>query len=257
MDARGEPLRRSITGLTLVLLLIAPPALAGDEEAKGEVETTTEQEPAGEVELLEGAVAPAPSTAPEPQVEMGPKVPEAARLIGDALDRILALEVLLATTDEGLRGAEAAIQLERARASLRAALVEVGQLQQDVELRAWLIAQGVVPDPDEAPPVEVVVVEEPPGVPADRFAVIVASVEDVSFTEGKMQVLTRELETQRITTDQASTILELFSFSRDRVEALVFLHPRILDPENFEGLLSALKFESDRETVRSQLGLDG
>ena len=70
-------------------------------------------------------------------------------------------------------------------------------------------------------------------------------------------MLESELESERLTSAQAWSLAELFDFSRDRVEALVFLHPRVVDPENFVELLSSLKFESDRATVRSRLGLDG
>ena len=94
-----------------------------------------------------------------------------------------------------------------------------------------------------------------PGLSPERLRAVKREVEAISFTEGKMQVLTSQLDGEQMTSEQASALLELLSFSRDRVDALVFFHPRITDPENFDGLLSALKFESDRETVRNQLGL--
>ncbi len=107
----------------------------------------------------------------------------------------------------------------------------------------------------------VTAVEPPTGEPSalddDGFAALTTEIEGVAFTTGKMQALQGALSHRTVTTDQARALVELFSFSRDRVDALVYLHPRVVDPENFDGLLSALKFESDRQLVRTQLGLDG
>jgi len=93
-----------------------------------------------------------------------------------------------------------------------------------------------------------------PGLSPEQLRTIVREVEAISFTEGKMAVVTNQLDSETLTSEQASSLLELFGFSRDRVDLLVFFHPRITDPENFDGLLSALKFESDREAVRNQVG---
>lgn len=236
-------------------LLLAVPAVAhgGDKE---------EVAPDLPFELTAPETAPAaPAATPATEVE-APAVAtgeEAIRLLSQALDRISALQLLLGNI-EGVDQARALVELDEARQSLQSALIEVGRLQQDTELRVWLRSEGLVAPPvaaDEA----AIPGEESPAPPAglapDTFRALVAAIESVSFTEGKMDVLTRELATDTVTSNQASRLVKLFSFSRDRVDALVFLHSRIVDVENFDSLLSALKFESDRETVRNQLGLDG
>ena len=245
--------------LLLLALLVTPAAsFAGDDE---------ETAPAGdEVDLLRGtADAPEaplsldglPELSPLPSTESVAGV-EAVRLLSDALDRIAALEILLASSADGVDRDQALVELAEVRRSLHSALVEVGRLKEDGDLRAWLLAEGLLTAPVEEP-VGVAETEAPaePGLPSERFVAIVATIEGVSFTEGKMQVLTRELEQETVTSEQAAALVELFSFSRDRVDALVFLHPRLVDQENFEQLLSSLKFESDRETVRNTLGLEG
>ena len=124
------------------------------------------------------------------------------------------------------------------------------------DLRALLEESGLILNEGEK---AVIVAEEDRrrGLSAKRFEQVVAAMTSVSFSEGRMQQLKTELKAEVLTSSQAWALVELFDFSRDRVEALVFLHPQIVDPENFSDLLSGLKFESDRETVCSRLGLDG
>ncbi len=258
---------------TLALVGVST-ALAEPDEDEAESTEPDEDEatpsPGGdELDLLEGTVSTAPTPPPLFEAESAPTAPAAANatlepaavdavaaaLVGAALDRLAAVQVLLSTVD-GVVDREAALaELQDARESLRAALVEVGRLQADANLKEWLKDEGLVAV--DAPAEELVVEAVPAGLARDRFAALLAAVEAVSFSEGKMQVLSRDLGDDRVTSEQASRLVQLFNFSRDRVDALVFLHPRIVDPENFDGLLSSLKFESDRETVRNQLGLDG
>ncbi len=246
----------SIRALLLVLPLILPGVVLAEDEEEEAPElpfelTTPETAPAA-VEAAEAA--PAPEI--EAPIATGE---EAIRLLSQALDRIAALQLLLAGT-EGVDQEKALAELSEARHALQGALIEVGRLQHDTELRVWLQSEGLMTS-EPAPAVAVEAVEDEPappvGLPPETFRALVAAIDSVSFTEGKMDVLTRELAAESVTSEQASRLVELFSFSRDRVDALVFLHPRIVDVENFDSLLSALKFESDRETVRNQLGLDG
>lgn len=246
----------------LAAMALVPAAQAGDEDGGDDASSS-------EVDVLGGGgttpEAPLSTGTPSTLSELAPLGEtdavagvEAVRLLSLALDRISALEILLASSGDDLDREAAMAELAQTRQTLHAALAEVGRLQEDSDLRAWLRSEGLVTTQLEEPatPADV---QEPtgPGLPSARLSAIVSSIERVSFTEGKMQVLTRELAEETVTSEQASALVELFSFSRDRVEALVFLHPRLVDQENFEQLLSSLKFESDRETVRNTLGLEG
>ncbi len=252
----------SIRALLIAAVLTAPVAVFAEDEGKDEGDTP---ELPFELQTPDAAPAPeAPAAAEAPALDEA-AVPvvtpadEAVRLLSQALDRIAALQILIASGEQGVDRDKAQAELDEARRALQSALLEVGKLQQDTELRAWLRSEGLLVEADAAHASAAPggAEDEPAGLAPDRFRALITAIDGVSFTEGKMDVLTRELAEATVTSDQASRLVELFSFSRDRVDALVFLHPRIVDPENFDSLLSALKFESDRETVRNQLGLDG
>jgi hypothetical protein len=176
----------------------------------------------------------------------------------------------------------AAGRSDEARRALQEALVELGRVQEDADLRAWIELQAknqtppspvpsgaaTVPLPAASPEEAGAVAGTTPAtdspeaplilpVSAERLDRVVRAIESASFNRAKMDALVRELKDAHVTAVQAGRLVELFSFSRDRVDALLFLHPLVVDPENFEALLSALKFESDRQAVRAQLGLDG
>lgn len=222
----------------------------------------------------------------------GPSV-AALRLLGVALDRLVLLEAWMDAKVQGESEAEGAASkpkgrsrraareteaaeaarreealrlrgdLAAAKEALRDALVEVGRLQEEESLRAWLEGEGLAQRIEqalanvEAKKVAAAEAERSEAVLSDQdLRGIRRAVEAAPFKDGKMRILTRELAVERVTSTQAAELLDLFNFSRDRVDALVYLHPRIVDAENFEHLLSSLKFESDRVAVRSQLGLD-
>jgi hypothetical protein len=134
--------------------------------------------------------------------------------------------------------------------------VAIGKLEGAGDLRALLEESGLVLTEGKKATV-LAEQERLRGLSAERFQQVVAAMTSISFSEGRMQQLKAELKEQTLTSAQSWALVELFDFSRDRVEALVFLHPKIVDPENFGELLIGLKFESDRETVRSRLGLEG
>ncbi len=241
--------------LALFLALAPAAVVAGDSELDmlGEqVKPTAPEKPAAAEQPK-----PVPEALREDLAAEADAGVRASALLQVALDRLVNAELLL--VGEGTETAVALADLEAARQSLQAALVEVRRLREGADLKLWLLQNELLVSTAEPAPAEPepVVDAAPESMPGEAFTAVVAAIQDVSFTKGKMQVLTRELESARVTTAQAGALVELFSFSRDRVDALVFLHPRVLDPENFVGLLSSLKFESDRENVRNQLGLDG
>ena len=184
---------------------------------------------------------------------------KAADYVQRALDGLAAAQALVIASEDGQEEAdrvELAREIVAARRSLEQALVSIGKLEGAGDLRSLLEESGLILT--EGAKAAILAEEElKRGLSAERFQQVVAAITSVSFSEGRMQELRSELAGERLTASQAWAIVELFDFSRDRVEALVLLHPQIIDPENFGALLAGLKFESDRETVRSRLGLDG
>lgn len=258
----GQRLARTFA-CALCLSLASVPIPGGDpaaQEPTGTVREDSSLQPA-DASPAGAAGAPAASVAPvapaADAVAPTPAGDAAVAALTLAIERIVSIEQALAAGAGTLDPAALDAGLKDARMALLAALVEVGRLRQDEDLRAWLVAEGVVRPEPRAEAGEGGPAPQPQGIGPERLRQVVAAIQSISFAAGKMQVLTRELAGERVTSQQASALLELFSFSRDRVDALVFLHPRIVDQENFDGLLAALKFESDRETVRSRLGLGG
>jgi hypothetical protein len=243
--------------LALLFGLLNPGVLRAQSDEETLVESTGSEDPELEAKTTE--------TAQPEELALGGAPAGATRsaavvAIEEAIERLIQLEVSVAASTAP--GGEAARQeLATVRARLRDALVAVGRLQAEQDLREWLREAGVV-DPVE-PVAELdfdpgQVEEAPVGALSDsELRGLATTIEAAPFNEGKLQALREGLEGREVTSDQASGVLELFSFSRDRVDALVFLHPRIADGENFGVLLSALKFESDRKAVRDRLGLGG
>jgi hypothetical protein len=237
----------------LALLVSLPSALLADEGGPGAADDET-SESAGSDETPESAGKVDPEVVEQPL-----PAPGAAEYVQQALDRLATSQALVIAAQEGQDEAERAqlaAQLVAARRSLEQALVAIGKLQGAADLRALLEESGLILNEGEK---AAIVAEEDRrrGLSAKRFEQVVAAMTSVSFSEGRMQQLKTELKAEVLTSSQAWALVELFDFSRDRVEALVFLHPQVVDPENFSDLLSGLKFESDREIVRSRLSLDG
>jgi len=224
--------------LTLLLLL---PALAFAEDGRR-----------SEVDLLGGGSTPPAEATPEPtpapaaEVELVAEPTAAAALavrLQEAIDRLVRLEVAL---QEPSPASPAALEeLRRARQAVQSSLVDVGRLAEQGDLRELLRAGHPAAPTDAAPTPDV------------ELRALVSAIEEASFTADKMQLLTRRLDEGWVSSAQAALLIEAFPFSKDRVDALLFLHPRLVDPANFDDLLAQLKFESDRADVRTRLGLGG
>lgn len=230
--------------LLLCLLAVAGPARADEEDelllggsSSGSEDASVDNAPA----------RPPPS---QPAADSLDPADAVERSLRAALDRVIDLEVEAARGIGELSRAEVAALREE----LQSALIALGRLRQDRDMRSWLESEGYT---REAP------VEELPTVPRRPVALtatevdgLAATIEAEPFNEGKLKTLREGVAGRTLTAAQASTLLERFSFSRDRVDVLVALHPRLAEGEDFEGLLTALKFESDRQAVRDRLGLE-
>jgi len=171
------------------------------------------------------------------------------------LDALTVVEQSFADPD----AAAPADSLQAIRGALQEALLALGAAEEQQRLQAWLDERLAAPP--AAPVAEDELDLTPSGsddaVSDSTLAEVRAAIESAPFKDDKMQVLRTNLTGSRVSTDQVAQLLELFSLSSHRVDALVFLHPRITDPEKFDSLLATLKFESDRKTVLDRLGLGG
>ena len=230
----------------------------GESPAPERAAETSTSEQVEESAALTSASTPSQKSPPSGDNAPIP-VLSAAEHVQKALDRLATSQALVIASEQeqdAAARAELSLQLLSARRSLEQALVAIGKLEGAGELRALLEESGLVLTEGEKASA-VAEQDRLRGLSPERFQKVVAAMTSVSFSEGRMQQLKAELEGQGLTAAQSWALVELFDFSRDRVEALVFLHPKVVDPENFSALLGGLKFESDRETVRSRLGLEG
>lgn len=207
--------------------------------------------------------SPSSSLAPTPAVVVSAADPadpadDVEAAIKEALDRLAAIELAVS------RGETSSVkpELVAVRNELLDALVALGQLRQDRDTRVWLEESGyaIVKTQDILEEDDADGASNPSGargpLRSSEVDVLKRSIEGAPFNEGKLQLIQEGIAGRTLTAIQAEALLELFSFSRDRVEVLVFLHPKLEQDEDFRRLLMALKFESDRQAVRDRLGLE-
>ena len=87
------------------------------------------------------------------------------------------------------------------------------------------------------------------------FRDLLESIEDESFSDGKIRMVEAAARDNYFTSKQAKKIVEAMSFGDNQVESAVVLYPRLTDQGNFFRVLSALEYESDKEEVRDRLDL--
>ncbi len=87
------------------------------------------------------------------------------------------------------------------------------------------------------------------------FDALEASIAAESFGDEKIALLRGAARDHWFTVDQVIRLLPQFAFSDDRIEAAVVLYPRVVDPEVWFRVYDGFDFDSDKDEVRSRLGL--
>lgn len=103
------------------------------------------------------------------------------------------------------------------------------------------------PAPAAAPP------PKPSCMGAGDFAAIKEGIEGESFSEQKVGVLESAISDRWVCVAQVVELLELYSFSADKLAALKLMKPAISDPQNRFKIYSALTFSSDKEEAKKIL----
>ena len=251
----------------------APKAASQDE--KPAASTAAKADQATGAEGAQGTAATADqATTVNEQPASSASLPVGQQALRRALDAVSELQGVLASAHRGDGPVHGHDQLILLRHALEDALVEVTRIEQQQTLVEWLEGEGLraalaeVEEERVQAEAEAVLQAtasaeaeaantEPAAVDAARLTGIRRAIEDAPFKEGKMQVLTEQLRDAQVSSAQVAELIDLFAFSRDKVETLVFLYPRLVDPERFDELLATLKFASDRVAVRQRLGLSG
>lgn len=95
--------------------------------------------------------------------------------------------------------------------------------------------------------------EKPQAATGAQLAALSESLRQASFRNDKMRVLRLAAPQYYFTTDQVRQLVEHFSFSSDKVEAIAMLHPRLVDPENTHTLFGLLPHASDRRKLEERI----
>lgn len=80
---------------------------------------------------------------------------------------------------------------------------------------------------------------------------ILTAVNAESYSTDQLSALRFSGKNAKITAAEARRVIDIFSASIDKLAALEFLRDKITDPENWQIIVDAFSFSSDRETARS------
>lgn len=133
------------------------------------------------------------------------------------------------------------------RNKVRKALEELEDLQRMVA-RAPAAHGGYQP-PQPLPPPRPVV--QP--IHESRLRQLTQAMARESFSREKLTVLREAARGDNFLVSQTKLLLEQFSFSNDKLEAVRILWPRVLDRDNAFQLYGAFSFSSDKEKLRKIL----
>jgi hypothetical protein len=93
-----------------------------------------------------------------------------------------------------------------------------------------------------------------PGGPAPGgpdAARLVAAVQAEAFSDGRLAAIAALAPTTRITAAEAAQLLGLLGFSADMLQGLRLLRTSVVDPQNWETIVGAFSFDSDRDAARA------
>jgi hypothetical protein len=85
---------------------------------------------------------------------------------------------------------------------------------------------------------------------------IVSALKRESADAGKLTFIKTISHGRTFTCEQAGQLLKEFNFDPDREKATVAIYARLSDPQNFYRVLELFTFDSGRQSVRRQLGLN-
>ncbi len=200
-----------------------------------------------------------------------------ARELEDALaDARRDLEVLEALLKEkpGPSIQEAAL---RKAGEVRAALMRIQGVQDKAKRESTADGRSGVPSPPHSGPVvppgqsaggssgrgpgspgdATVPPQMPPpqAVAARELQGIFQALKSRTSSEERLKTLKERAQAAWFTCEQVRTLLPLFSTGREKIEALVVLHPRLTDRQHLSSLEELVGSEEERRELRQKLGL--
>jgi len=84
---------------------------------------------------------------------------------------------------------------------------------------------------------------------------ILSALEAEAFSDGRLSALRSAMVGRTFTVDQVKTLLSVFPFGDDKVEAASMLFSQVSDTNNWFEIYAELDFDSDRQALRARTGL--
>ncbi|HEU0035201.1 MAG TPA: DUF4476 domain-containing protein [Kofleriaceae bacterium] len=87
----------------------------------------------------------------------------------------------------------------------------------------------------------------------ETFDQLVGAIRAESFEDGKLGVVRHAVASSWFTAAQVATVMGLFSFDDNKVEAAATMWPKVVDRENSFVLFQQLSFDSSKEALRKRI----
>lgn len=117
-----------------------------------------------------------------------------------------------------------------------------------------VIARGRPGSPDDRPEPPVRAPQPAPSpASAETYAALLGAIDAGAFAADKLRAVRQAAEHHHFTCDQVLGVASQLTFGADRIEAIVILHPRVIDPEQAFRYDSVLNLASERATLEARL----
>jgi hypothetical protein len=129
--------------------------------------------------------------------------------------------------------------------------IQAGGMGLDMHIK---VQTEAAPGPDAQPAPAPVA---PPAFPTEMadsdFSALTAAIDAESFSQTRLGVLETALPDTWFTVAQVGALVDLFSFSADKVKVVELARGNMVDPKNGFKLLSHFTFSADKEAVKKLL----
>jgi hypothetical protein len=91
--------------------------------------------------------------------------------------------------------------------------------------------------------------------PHDQFVSFLSQIKSESFSSGRLRVVRMAAEHHYFTSAQVAAVVDVMTFSSNKVESAVLLYPNVVDQGDFYRVFAAFTFEANKEEVQKRLAL--
>ena len=92
-------------------------------------------------------------------------------------------------------------------------------------------------------------IDEPNPMSSSEFQSLLNNVKNESFADDQTSVVNIAAKSKYFSISQLITLLEVFSFSDDKINVVQIVYPRVVDKDNAHNLLGAFTYSDDKDRV--------